>query len=252
MTLESIALSLSMATAAGLMGCFVVMRRMTLAADALSHIALPGIGAALILHFHPVTGAVGTLLLGAAVIWIAEQRALLATETVIGVVFSAALALGSLMASGEDLVDALLGAPGSLSPVETAAGVAAALGVVAFVVARRRRLLVTLVSRDIAVSAGIGVRRLELEFLVAFAVTVALGIRYLGVLLMGSLVIIPAATAKRVARDLRQMLAVSVGVALVSTVVGTALATALGWESGPPIVLTATACFVLGLIPASR
>ncbi len=61
----SLALAAAMAAAAGLIGCFAVMRRMTLAADALSHVALPGIGAALLLHFHPAAGAAAARLLRA-------------------------------------------------------------------------------------------------------------------------------------------------------------------------------------------
>ncbi len=58
MTVNALLLSISMAAAAGLVGCFAVMRRMTLAADALSHVALPGIGIALVLRIHPVVGAI--------------------------------------------------------------------------------------------------------------------------------------------------------------------------------------------------
>ena len=55
--IENLVLAITMAIAAGLVGCFAVMRRMALAADALSHVALPGIGVALALHIHPIFGA---------------------------------------------------------------------------------------------------------------------------------------------------------------------------------------------------
>src|SRR5690348_11654282 len=109
MTSETIALSAAMAVAAGLVGCFAVMRRMALSADALSHVALPGIGAALALHVHPVLGAFTMLFFGALLVWALEDRARVATETLIGVVFSTALAVGSMIASGDDLIDALFG-----------------------------------------------------------------------------------------------------------------------------------------------
>src|SRR5690348_6774951 len=103
MTVESGLLLLAMSTAAGLLGCFVVMRRMVLAADALSHVALPGIGIAVMLQIHPLVGALAALLLGTLFIWGIEERTRLATETVIGVVFSGALAVGALMTSGDEL-----------------------------------------------------------------------------------------------------------------------------------------------------
>jgi ABC-type Mn2+/Zn2+ transport system permease subunit len=95
MTLEAIALSIPTAVAAGLIGSFAVMRRMSLAADALSHVALPGIGIALALRADPIFGAVAALLIGAILVWGLQARAHAATESMIAVVFSAALAIGS-------------------------------------------------------------------------------------------------------------------------------------------------------------
>ena len=244
-TLSALALSSSMAVAAGLIGTFAVMRRMTLAADALSHVALPGIGIALILRLHPLAGALAALAAGAILVWLLEHRTRLATETVIGVVFSAALALGALLTTGEELMDALFGAPGALSGWELAGGLAGALAVIGFVLVARDRLIVTLVSRDLAITAGVRVRRVDLVFLLAFALTVGLGLRYMGVLLMGSLIIVPAATARRIARDLGQMLALSAAFALLATLLGSALASRAGRESGPVIVTVAAAAFLV-------
>ena len=112
-----LALSIAMAVAAGVVGCFAVMRRMTLAADAMSHVALPGIGLALAFNFHPVLGGLLALFTGTLLIWGLEQQTRISTETVTGVVFSVALAVGSMLATGDELVDALLGAPGALGGV---------------------------------------------------------------------------------------------------------------------------------------
>lgn len=68
-----------------------------------------------------------------------------------------------------------------------------AIVVIAFILSQRNRLVVMLVSPDVARTAGIDVRRLNLLFLQTFALTIALGLRYLGVLLMGALIIIPPA-----------------------------------------------------------
>jgi ABC-type Mn2+/Zn2+ transport system permease subunit len=247
MTIETLVLSVAMAVAAGLIGCYVVVRRMALAADALSHVALPGIGVALALRIHPLFGAAGMLFFGALLVWALESRARVATETIIGVVFSAALAVGSLTTSGEDLVDALFGGAGALGRSEIFFGLVAAAGIIAFVVTKRNELILTLVSPDVATTAGIDVRRLDFFYLQMFALTIALGLRYLGVLLMGALIIIPAATAKRLARNLSGMLIAAVFVAVTSTVLGTYLAFRLHRETGPLIVTVATGCFLLSL-----
>ena len=236
-----------MAVAAGLVGAFALMRRMTLAGDALSHVALPGIGVAILIGINPLAGALVALIAGAVLIWALERRTRVATEAVIGVVFSAALAVGALLATGEQLIDALFGAPGTLSSWELVVGLVGAAAVIAFVLAARDRLVLLFLSSDVARTAGIDVQRLGLLYLLAFALTVALGLRFLGALLMGSLIIIPAATARQLARNLDQMLAWSVGVALVATVLGSWIAASTHRETGPLIVIVAALCFTIAL-----
>lgn len=238
-------LSVAMAAAAGLVGCFAVMRRMSLAADAISHVALPGIGLALAFALPPLAGALAMLLAGTLLIWTVERRTRLATETVIGVVFSAALAVGSLMSSGEELIEALFGGTGNLAPLELLLGLLGAAAVTAFILLKRSELVLALVSREIAHTSGVHVARLDLLYLFAFALTVALGLRYLGVLLMGSLIIIPAATAKKRARSLDGMLLLASTLAVFSTVAGTALARAFDKPGGPVIIALAALLFFL-------
>jgi ABC-type Mn2+/Zn2+ transport system permease subunit len=248
MLTDAILLPAAMAVAAGLVGCFAVMRRMVLAGDALSHVALPGIGIALALHINMMFGALTMLCFGALLVWALEDRTRLATETIVGVVFSAALAVGSMIASGEDLIEALIGKAGALSTPEKVFGLAAAAVVIVFVVRQKHRLVIALVSPDVARTCGIDVRRLDLIYLLLFSLTVALGLRYLGVLLMGSLIIIPAATAKRLSRNLTEMLILASVIAAGVTVLGTTGALWLHRDPGPIIVAIAAAGFVLTTI----
>jgi len=240
-------LSGAMAVAAGLVGCFAVMRRMTLAADALSHVALPGIGIALALNVHPILGAAAMLAFGALTVWALENQTRLSTDTIIGVVFSIALAVGSLMTSGDELVEALFGRRGPLGWPEALAGIALAVAISVFIVSQKHRLVVALVSPDLARTSQVNPRRLNLLYLQAFALTVALGLRYLGVLLMGSLVIIPAATAKRLSRNLSEMLVLAAGIAFIVTEAGSLAAASLHRETGPVIVILAGLVFILSL-----
>jgi ABC-type Mn2+/Zn2+ transport system permease subunit len=248
MSLEAAVLAIVTAVAAGLMGSFAVMRRMSLAADPLSHVALPGIGIALALHREPIFGAVAALLVGAFLVWVLEEKAQAATESIIGVVFAAALAIGSLTTSGEDLIDALFGGGGSPTLPEVIFVLLAAVGIIAFVIAERNRLVVMIISPDMARTAGVNVRRLDLAYLLLFALTIGIGLRYLGVLLMGALIIIPAVTAKGVARDLREMLVLSVILAVGATLIGGGIASLTQLETGPIIVLVAAAGFLVSLL----
>src|SRR3989344_6119612 len=90
-----IVLAVAMATASGVLGSFAIMRKMALASDPISHIALPGLGVA--------------LLIGAIIVWGLEKRTGISTEVMIGVVFSVALAAGALtLNTDHELVEALL------------------------------------------------------------------------------------------------------------------------------------------------
>jgi ABC-type Mn2+/Zn2+ transport system permease subunit len=252
MTPSDVALPATMAVAAGLVGCFAVMRRMTLASDAISHVALPGIALALALHLHPLIGGLAALLLGTILIWALEHKTGIPTETVIGVVFSVALAVGTMLTSGEELIEALLGAPEGIGRIESLLGLAGAVVVIAFVLRARDRLVIALVSPDLARTVGIDVAHLDLLFLLAFALTVALGLRYLGVLLMGSLLIIPAATAKHLASSLNGMFLIAIVVAVTATLLGLLAAPRLQVEPGPLIVALAGGMFFVGLLRRRR
>lgn len=246
-SLTALVMPVAMAAAAGLVGCFAVMRRMTLASDAMSHVALPGIGLALALHLNPVLGGLAALLVGTLLVWGVEHKTRLPTEAIIGVAFSAALALGSMLASGEELIDALFGAPGRVGRAEVGLGLAAAVLVVAFVLKARSRLVIALISPDLAHAAGISVPLLNLVYLLAFALTVALGLRYLGVLLMGSLIIIPATTARHLASNLRGMLMIAVVLAVAAVLGGFYVAPLFHVETGPFTIAVAAAFFFLSL-----
>jgi zinc transport system permease protein len=221
---------------------------MTLASDAISHVALPGIGVAIALKANPVLGGLAALFLGTLLIWALEHKTRIPTEAIIGVVFSAALAVGSMITSGEELIEALFGAEKAPSAVEVVVGLAAAGLVIAFILRAQSRLVIALVSADLARTAGVDVARINLLFLMAFALTVALGLRFLGVLLMGSLIIIPAATAKHLARSLNGMRATAAGIAMAATLGGSLAAPKLGLETGPLVIAVAAVIFFASLL----
>jgi ABC-type Mn2+/Zn2+ transport system permease subunit len=153
-----------------------------------------------------------------------------------------------MMMTGDDLIEALFGGAGAISRSEIVFGLVATVAVIVFIVTQRHRLVVMLVSPDVARTAGINVRRLNLLYLQTFALTIALGLRYLGVLLMGALIIIPPATAKRLASSLSEMLVIAVLVAVTATVAGSYLAMWLHRETGPLIVTIAVSFFLISLL----
>jgi zinc transport system permease protein len=148
----------------------------------------------------------------------------------------------------EALIDALFGAATRVTALEVIVGLVASAAIGLFIALKRHALIVALVSPEIALTCGIDVARLDLMYLLTFALTVALGLHYLGVLLMGSLIIIPAATARRLAGNLRTMFSISAVVAVLSTLTGTYLATVMHRQTGPVIITIAGLLFFLSLL----
>jgi ABC-type Mn2+/Zn2+ transport system permease subunit len=237
-------LALLAAVAAGLVGGFALMRRMSLAGDAVSHIALPGLGLAYLLGLEPALGAAATLVLGALVIWRLEGRSGLDTESAVGVVFTACLALGALLTPNEDLVEALFGASTLPTTAEFVGGVLLSAAVLFAVYRYKDRFVLALFSPELATSAGLNREHLNLAFLLVFVTTVLLGLRFLGALLAGALIIVPAAVARYWTSRFSRFLWVSAATSVTSVGVGLAAASLLHRPSGPTIVSVAAAIFI--------
>ena len=237
-----------LALASGMVGVFALMRRMSLAADAMSHIALPGLGLAFLYKINPLIGGAATLLIGALIIWRIEGKTKIPTETIIGVIFSLSLALGSLVTPREDLIEALFGGIGEFSWQGFLVTTLLALGIIAVILNLKNKFILQMTSPDLAQVTGLKNNNLNLYFLLAFALTVILGLKFLGVLLMGSLIIIPAAAAKNMSWNINSLLIMAALVAAVSVVAGLLVANYYSLAVGPSIIIFAGLIFLGSLL----
>ncbi len=248
LSIPYIMLALAMAVASGILGSFAVMKKMALASDPISHIALPGLAIALLLKIHPLIGAGAALLIGALIIWSLEKKTGISTDVMIGVVFSVSLAVGSLLTPDHEIIEALFGGYENTTLMESFAGMGVAILIIAFLMKYKSRLTLNILSPDLARTAGVNSHRLNLFFLVAFVATVLLGLRFMGVLLMGSLIIIPAAVAKNIAASLRSMILVSTVVSVVSVAAGLTISELFNFQPGPTIIVISATIFALSLL----
>src|SRR5437879_9386173 len=256
--LYSIVLVLLTALAAGLVGSFTLMKRMSLAGDVVSHIALPGLGLALLLGINPLVGAAAALFLGTILIWHLQKSATLTTDVAIGVIFTAALAIGTVLTPSDDLIEALFGGFQSLSAIWFVAGVAAVSVIVAFVLAFRHQLILSLFSPELAAATSVNVSRLNLYFLLVFSLTVLLGVRFLGALLVGALIIVPAAIGRQLTHTLTKFLFTSSVASALSVGVGFFISrlyphitigkATVNLAPGPTIISVATLLFLFSLL----
>ncbi|MGH9737687.1 MAG: metal ABC transporter permease [Candidatus Acidiferrales bacterium] len=213
-------LALCFALAAGLIGCFALMKRMLLASDVISHLALPGLGIAYLFRVDPLYGGAATLFLGTLLVWQLQKKTGLATDASIGVVFAASLAIGAAVTPRGDLIDALFGGLQSVSVLGFALGATASAAVIILVFLMKDRLTLSTFSPELAASSGIHVDRLDLLYLLVFSLTVLVGLRFMGALLASSLIILPAAAARQFSDRLARFFVISAAISMVSIVVG--------------------------------
>lgn len=247
-------LALLFALAAGLVGCFALMKRMLLASDVISHLALPGLGIAFLLKVNPLAGGAATLFLGTLLVWHLQKRTGLATDAAIGVVFAAALAIGAAVTPQEDLVEALFGNFQPLSLTGFLLGLSGVLFVIVGVLWFKDRFTLMLFSSELGAATGLNVDRLNLYFLLIFSLTVLIGLRFMGALLSSALIILPAATARQMTDRLSHFILVSVVTSALSVASGF-LVTAVVFHAsttGPTIVMFSALLFGLSLLTKKR
>ncbi|KAB2931276.1 MAG: hypothetical protein F9K25_08180 [Candidatus Contendobacter sp.] len=245
------------ALAAGPLGAFVVWRRMAYFGDALAHSGLLGVLLGAMLHINPQLGVVLTCLLVALALVVLQWRRGLATDTLLGILAHATLSLGLVALAfletvRVDLVGYLFG---DILAITTAdlywiwGGGLLALGALAGL---WRPLLAMTVHEDLARVEGVAVFPTRLAFMLLIALVVAVAMKVVGILLVTSLLIIPAAAARRFARSPEGMAALASLIG--GAAVGLGLWASLRWDTpaGPSVVVAATALFVLGLATPGR
>ena len=234
--------------AAGYLGSFMVLRRMALVGDALSHVALPGVALAYLYHINPFFGAFIALFIGIVTIWFIESKTSLPTESLVGLMFTFALAMGLLITPKEDILDALIGDIAKVTMIDAAIAIILSIVVVFVMQVIYRRFVLSTVSTDLAQSSGVSVSKINLVFLLLVAVVVALGIKVIGTLLMGALVIIPAIAARNMTSSLAGYARLSTIIGFVSMLGGILIAEVLSIPAGPIVVLVSSAVFLISLV----
>ena len=247
-------LAMFFALAAGMMGCIALMKRMLLAGDVISHLALPGLGLAFLLGVNPVMGGGATLFLGTFLVWQLQKKTGLATEAVIGVVFVAALAIGAAVTPSEDLVESLFGELPRISLFGFLLGMAAVLFVIFSVFFLKDQLSLTIFSPDLAAATGVNVSRLDLYFLLLFSLTVLVGLRFMGALLASALIIVPAATVRQLTNKLSHFVLLAAAASVLSVTAGFLLNAFVFKFStaGPTIAILSSMLFGLSLLRKAR
>lgn len=231
----------------------MVLEKMALVGDALSHVALPGLAIGITLNFNPYIGAFAFLFASAVIIWHIQRTTKISFEALVGAMFTLALAVGILL-FGQDieaLEEALFGDISQVSVISTIAAVAVSIAAIAVTKLVYNRLALAMISEDLAVSKGINVARTNLLYLFLVSIVVAVGIQIVGTLLVGFLVIVPAISAKILSRNMAKYALLSAVFGAVSAFSGVLLWSFFSFNlpfPGPMVVFVGITIFAISLI----
>lgn len=236
----------------GPLGCLVVWQRMAYFGAALSHAALLGIALGFFLHVNLTLAILGTSVIIALLLLLLTRHRQFSADTLLGVLAHGALALGIIILSllpniRIDLMAYLFGdilSIGWSDIIWVYLGGAVALGILGWI---WRPILALTLHRDLALSNGENETLIHFIFLILLSFIVAISMQIVGALLIVSLLIIPAATARKFAQSPEQMAIIASLVGLLSVLLGLWASLQFDTPAGPSIVLAASLLFALSL-----
>ncbi len=248
---------LIIAAAAPTIGVFLVLRRLSLIADTLSHVALAGVAVGLILRINPVIGGLVAAIIGALGVERLRVGGKLFGEAALAIFLSGGLAIAVMLLSlhhgfNVDLFSFLFGAITTVQPEDLVIIVILGFAVLGIVAVFYKEFFAITFDEESARVQGLPVDRLGLLLTVLVAVTVVVSMRVVGILLISALIVIPAVTALRVARSFRRTLGIAIATGLVSVIVGLTASFYFDLAAGGAIVTSAIGLFTLGSIAAPR
>lgn len=231
--------------ASGYLGSFMVLKRMSLVGDALSHVALPGIAIALMIGLNPMLGAFMALLVAIIGIWYFSEKSEIYPEAIVGIFFTVSLAIGILITPEPEVFEILFG---DIDKVTNVDGLFILVGsIIIFLTVKliSKKLILGIISEDLAKSQKVDISKINLIYLLLVGLVVALGIKFLGTLLTGALVIIPAVAAKNITLGIYKFQTLSILFGIISVFVGILLAKQVNLPTGPIVVLVSSLIFLL-------
>ncbi len=241
---------LGVALVAGPLGCFVVWRRMAYFGDTLAHSALLGVALGFPLQTS-VNLAIAFTCVGLAIILVLLGRSrALATDTLLGILAHSTLAIGLVALSfmpdvRVDLTGYLFGDLLAMSRNDLAWIYGGAAVVLALLFWLWQGLLMSTIHEELARVEGVPVERLRLVLMLMFSLVIAVAMKIVGVLLITALLIIPAATARRMARGPEHMALLAVIIGMIAVSGGLTLSWHFNSPAGPSVVVAAFLMFVL-------
>ncbi len=233
-----------------IIGCYVVLRGMAFMGDALAHAILPGVAIAYLLKGNLLVGALAAAMIVALSIGFLSRRSTIKEDTAIGILFSAALALGvalisSIRTYAVDLSHILFGNILGVSAGDLVFIAVVAFLVLAVILLLYRPFLIHTFDPILAATMRLPVSLLQNLMLLLIALTVVVSLQTVGIGLVAALLVTPPASAFLISRRLPVMMLYSALFGVISSILGLYMSYYINIASGPAIVLIATLIFII-------
>jgi zinc transport system permease protein len=234
------------------LGLFLVLRRFSLIGDGLAHVTFGSVALGLFLRVYPFYVAVPVTMLSSIGILKLTEKTRLFGDAAIGIVSAFGVASGVLLAGmaggfNVDLFGYLFGSILSITPQEVAISIILSLVVITLVKIFYHDLVSVTFDEECAKVSGIKTKRINQILILLTALTVVLAMKIVGIILVSSLLIFPAATALQLARSFRQAITFAVAASLVSVFAGTIGSFILDLPTGASIVMVNFILFMTAL-----
>ena len=238
------------------LGVFVVLRRMSFFSDGIAHASLAGVAAGILLSQQPLVWAIAVGIIFALLIYWFEHKTTIPVDALIGILFTASLALGVVLMNFKsgyqpDLLSFLFGNILTIHSVDVWLIVVVAIIIGTFMVVNYKKYMLLSLNKDFSYLEGINIARYEILFYVMLAVAVVLGLKMVGVILVSALIIIPVSVGKLFAPSSKSLAVMSLIIAELTVLIGIGISLAFNLPTGAAIVLTGAIIFFVG-VPISK
>ncbi|MFN3508632.1 MAG: metal ABC transporter permease [Allorhizobium sp.] len=251
---RAILAGIGLALTTGPLGCFVIWRRMAYFGDTMAHSALLGVALSLFFSLNLMVSVFVVAALVSVILIVLQKRQGLSADALLGILSHATLAIGLVMVAFMtwvrfDLIAFLFGDILAVTPTDVAIVWIGGFVVVASIAWLWRPLLAGTVNVELAEAEGMQPERARLIFMLLMALVIAIAMKIVGIMLITSLLIIPAAAARRFATTPEVMAVLASLIGAVAVVIGLFGSLTYDTPSGPSIVVAALLLFIISLLP---
>jgi ABC-type Mn2+/Zn2+ transport system permease subunit len=240
----------------GVVGCFIILRGMSLMGDAISHAVLPGVALSYLLGINFFIGAIFFGLLSSVIITFIKNNSTIKGDTAIGITFSSFLALGVILIgvanSSTDLFHILFGNILAVQDLDKWLTLGVSTLVLALILLFFKELLITSFDPTMAKAIGMNVSFYHYLLMILLTLVSVTAMQSVGTILIVALLITPAATAYLYTNSLKRMMILSSTLGAISSVLGLFIGYSFNIAAGSSIVLTSAVLFVGGFLTSPK